>query len=90
MMMLSEAAAALGVQHTGTDVQFSSVGSDSRNIVAGQLFVALKGANFDGNTFAQEALKLGAVAVLVSDTAVQAEPRIVVADTRQQGAGEEA
>lgn len=82
MMMLSEAAAALGVQHVGADVQFSSVGSDSRNIVAGQLFVALKGANFDGNAFAQEALKLGAVAVLVSDVSVQAAPRIVVADTR--------
>nr|WP_294841313.1 UDP-N-acetylmuramoyl-tripeptide--D-alanyl-D-alanine ligase [uncultured Methylotenera sp.] len=82
MMMLSEAATALGVQHIGTDVQFSSVGSDSRNIVAGQLFVALKGANFDGNAFAQEALKLGAVAVLVSDASVQATPRIVVADTR--------
>jgi len=82
MMMLSEAVAALGVQHMGADVQFSSVGSDSRNIVAGQLFVALKGANFDGNAFAQEALELGAAAVLVSDASVQAEPRIVVADTR--------
>lgn len=82
MMMLSEAAATLGVQHVGADVQFTSVGSDSRNIVAGQLFVALKGANFDGNSFAQEALKLGAVAVLVSDESVQVEPRIVVADTR--------
>jgi len=82
MMMLSEAAAALGVQHIGADVQFSSVGSDSRNIVAGQLFVALKGANFDGNSFAQEALKLGAVAVLVSDASVQVIPRILVADTR--------
>jgi len=82
MMMLSEAAAALGVQHVGADMQFTSVGSDSRNIVAGQLFVALKGANFDGNSFAQEALKLGAVAVLVSDATVQVEPRIVVADTR--------
>ena len=81
-MMLSEAAVALGVKHVGADVQFSSVGSDSRNIVAGQLFVALKGANFDGNSFAQEALKLGATAVLVSDAAVQVEPRIVVADTR--------
>jgi len=82
MMMLSEAAMALGVQHVGADVQFTSVGSDSRNIVAGQLFVALKGANFDGNTFAQEALKLGAVAVLVSGETVKAEPRLVVADTR--------
>jgi UDP-N-acetylmuramoyl-tripeptide--D-alanyl-D-alanine ligase len=82
MMNLSEIASVLNAKHLGTDVQFTSVGSDSRNIVAGQLFVALKGANFDGNTFAQEALKLGAAAVLVSDESVQAEPRLVVADTR--------
>ncbi|MDO9151582.1 MAG: UDP-N-acetylmuramoyl-tripeptide--D-alanyl-D-alanine ligase [Methylotenera sp.] len=82
MMNLSEIASVLNAKHVGTDVQFTSVGSDSRNIVAGQLFVALKGANFDGNTFAQDALKLGAVAVLVSDASVQAAPRLVVADTR--------
>ncbi|MDP2152947.1 MAG: UDP-N-acetylmuramoyl-tripeptide--D-alanyl-D-alanine ligase [Methylotenera sp.] len=82
MMNLSEIASVLNAKHVGADEQFTSVGSDSRNIVAGQLFVALKGANFDGNTFAQEALKLGAAAVLVSDESVQAEPRLVVADTR--------
>jgi UDP-N-acetylmuramoyl-tripeptide--D-alanyl-D-alanine ligase len=82
MMSLSEIANVLNAKHVGADVQFTSVGSDSRNIVAGQLFVALKGANFDGNTFAQEALKLGAAAVLVSDESVQAEPCLVVADTR--------
>lgn len=82
MMNLSEIASVLNAKHLGADVQFTSVGSDSRNIVAGQLFVALKGANFDGNTFAQEALKLGAAAVLVSDESVQAEPRLLVADTR--------
>lgn len=81
-MMLSEVAKALNTKLFGTDVPFTSVGGDTRNIVAGQLFVALKGENFDGNTFAQEALKLGAVAVLVSDVAMQVEPRIVVADTR--------
>ncbi|MBM3350568.1 MAG: UDP-N-acetylmuramoyl-tripeptide--D-alanyl-D-alanine ligase [Betaproteobacteria bacterium] len=82
MMSLSEAASALHAQHRGADVQFASVGSDSRNITAGQLFVALKGANFDGNLYANEAMEKGAVAVMVSDDAIKARPALVVQDTR--------
>ena len=82
MMYLSEAAKALDAKHFGADVEFVSVGSDSRNITAGQLFVALKGANFDGNTFAAEALKKGAAAVMLSDASVAVEPALMVQDTR--------
>ncbi len=82
MMHLSEAAKALKAKHIGADVQFDSVGSDSRNISAGQLFVALKGANFDGNTYAAEAIKKGAAAVMVSDNTVEAQPALLVQDTR--------
>ena len=39
--------------------------SDSRTLAAGQIFFALKGDNFDGNTFAKAALERGAVAVVV-------------------------
>lgn len=82
MMYLSEAAKALNAKHLGIDVQFESVGSDSRNINAGQLFVALKGANFDGNAFAAEAIEKGAVAVMLSDASVKARPALLVQDTR--------
>ncbi|NOU40263.1 MAG: UDP-N-acetylmuramoyl-tripeptide--D-alanyl-D-alanine ligase [Methylotenera sp.] len=82
MMHLSEAAIALNAKRVGADVQFDSVGSDSRNVKAGQLFVALKGENFDGNTFADEAIKKGAAAVMVSDSAVEVEPALLVQDTR--------
>jgi len=82
MMYLSEAATALNAKLIGADTRFDSVGSDSRNIQAGQLFVALKGANFDGNTFAAEAINKGAAAVLVSDAATDARPALVVGDTR--------
>lgn len=82
MMQLSEAAAALNAKLLGDDVTFSSVGSDSRNIVAGQLFVALKGENFDGNVFAADAINKGAAAVLVSDAATAAHPALLVNDTR--------
>lgn len=82
MMNLSEAAKALNARHVGADVPFSSVGSDSRSISAGQLFVALKGANFDGNTFAAEAIKKGATAVMLSDASIEVQPALIVPDTR--------
>ena len=82
MMMLSEIAKAVGGQLIGADILCESVGTDSRNMVKNQLFVALKGESFDGNSYAQEAIKLGAAAVLVSDANTQARPAVVVQDTR--------
>lgn len=82
MMQLSEAVSALNATLIGADVTFDSVGSDSRNIQVGQLFVAIKGENFDGNTFAAEAINKGAAAVMVSDAATTANPALVVPDTR--------
>ena len=39
--------------------------TDTRKVTAGDLFVALRGENFDGTAFAAEALERGAAAVLV-------------------------
>ena len=82
MLMLSEIAKAVNGRMIGTDVQIQSVGSDSRHIAKNQLFIGIKGENFDGNTFALEAIKQGAAAVLVSDSNTQANPAIAVQDTR--------
>jgi len=82
MMQLAEAADALNARLLGADVMFDRVGSDSRNIEAGQLFVALKGEHFDGNAFAAEAINKGAAAVMVSDAATTARPALLVRDTR--------
>lgn len=82
MMQISEAAKAVNAKLLGADIRFDSVGTDSRSIAAGQLFVALKGENFDGNTFAAEAINKGAAAVMVSDTETAARPALVVSDTR--------
>lgn len=81
MMHISEAAKALNAQVLGADVVFDSVGADSRKIVPGQLFVALKGENFDGHTFAAQAIAQGASAALVADAATQANPALLVKDT---------
>lgn len=40
------------------------VSIDSRNIKAGELFIAIKGEHFDGHSFIQQAIEKGAVAVI--------------------------
>ncbi len=51
------------------EIIFSGVTTDSRKITEGVLFVALKGENFNGEDFAEDSLKKGAAAVLVSNSA---------------------
>ena len=81
MMRLSEAALATQGQLIGPDVVFCCVGTDSRSIKKGQLFVALKGENFDGHEYAAQSLEQGASSVLVSK-ASNVSPALVVKDTR--------
>ena len=47
------------------DVRISRVSKDSRTTEAGDLYVALRGENFDGNEFASAAASRGAAAVLL-------------------------
>lgn len=46
------------------------VSTDSRNIPAGSLFFALRGASFDGNRFAADALRKGAAYAVIDDPTV--------------------
>ncbi|PPD53028.1 MAG: UDP-N-acetylmuramoyl-tripeptide--D-alanyl-D-alanine ligase [Methylotenera sp.] len=82
MMQLSTIAQAINGKLLGADVAVQSVGTDSRAIVSNQLFVAIKGENFDGNQFAETAIQQGAAAVLVSDAQTKARPAILVDDTK--------
>lgn len=86
MMMLSEVASALNATMNttmrGHDTKIRSVGTDSRSIVKGQLFVGIKGESFDGSAFAMEAIKQGAVAAIVTKNNTEATPAILVEDTR--------
>ena len=74
MMLLSQAEQALNghlvpfdaAQGRGGDVRFTSVSTDSRKLVPGDLFVALRGENFDGYEFVAQAAQSGAVAALVN------------------------
>ena len=82
MMMLSEIAKAVNGQMLGADTEVFSIGSDSRNMIKNQLFVAIKGEKFDGNTYAAEAIKQGAAAVLVSNSQTEARPAVLVKESR--------
>lgn len=48
------------------ETKVSGVSTDTRSLKKGNLFVALKGKNFDGHTFIQKAIQKGAAALLVS------------------------
>jgi UDP-N-acetylmuramoyl-tripeptide--D-alanyl-D-alanine ligase len=82
-MRLHEAAHALSATAVGVDVEFTRVETDTRKLTPGCLFVALRGANFDGHAFAAKALEQGAAAVMVAaDAAFTLAPALVVDDTR--------
>ncbi|NTV93822.1 MAG: UDP-N-acetylmuramoyl-tripeptide--D-alanyl-D-alanine ligase [Thiobacillus sp.] len=82
-MRLHEAASALQASAVGPDVEFTTVSTDSRNLPAGALFVALRGGRYDGHHFATRAIGQGAGAVMVEASAgLDVSPAIVVKDTR--------
>lgn len=49
----------------GGSVDIDSVSTDTRTITPGSLFIALRGGNFDGHQFVEQAIEKGAVAVVV-------------------------
>jgi UDP-N-acetylmuramoyl-tripeptide--D-alanyl-D-alanine ligase len=71
----------------GAGVRVGRVCTDSRGLERGDLFVCLRGANFDGHRFAGEAVRRGAAAVLGEGEALAplalACPRVLVADSRR-------
>ena len=67
-MLISNAAIKINGELKGQDVEFSSVSIDTRTIKAGDLFIALRGPNFDGHEYLDIAKKNGAVAALVRKT----------------------
>ena len=81
----ADAAAACNARLLGSEAwQATGVSIDSRTVAAGDLFIALKGPNFDGHTFVAAALAKGAAAALVSEIPADApagSPLLQVADT---------
>ncbi|MEW6358234.1 MAG: UDP-N-acetylmuramoyl-tripeptide--D-alanyl-D-alanine ligase [Planctomycetota bacterium] len=66
-LTLVEVEKAIGRRPRGGEVvEFSGVSTDSRTIRPGDLFVAIKGENFDGHDFVEAAFKKGARGAVVS------------------------
>jgi UDP-N-acetylmuramoyl-tripeptide--D-alanyl-D-alanine ligase len=82
-LQLADIAPAIGAQMIGGNVGVTGVSTDSRSIAPGDLFVAIRGDNFDGHKFAEAAIARGAVAAITSTEIVGLRiPQLVVDDTR--------
>ena len=79
---LAEFARLAGGQLHGADRPYTDVGSDTRSLKAGQLFIALQGPNFDGNEFVAAAATAGAAGALVARAQTVPLAQIVVTDTQ--------
>ena len=70
-MQAAEIAGILGTElHNCTDTSFSVAGfsTDTRTIMQGNCFIALKGENFNGNLYAKQAAEKGAVLCILSES----------------------
>jgi UDP-N-acetylmuramoyl-tripeptide--D-alanyl-D-alanine ligase len=65
----------------GRDLMVRTVATDTREVMSGALFLALKGENFDGHDFVDAAKAAGAIAALVARPVASDLPQVVVADT---------
>jgi UDP-N-acetylmuramoyl-tripeptide--D-alanyl-D-alanine ligase len=78
----ADAATATGGTNTA-DWTAQGVSIDSRSLLPGDLFVALKGPKFDGHQFVAAAFDKGAVAAMTSRAVPEiAKPLLAVADTQ--------
>ncbi len=62
-----------GGRFSGEDRAYTGVGTDTRTLRAGEIYLALRGPRFDGNEFLERAATAGAVAAVV-DRAIAAPP----------------
>lgn len=64
------------------EIMITGVSTDTRSIVPGNLFIALRGPNHDGHDHVAKALKQGAAAAIVDHPLDIDIPQIIVTDTR--------
>lgn len=70
-----------GTKH-GADIALTSISIDTRTLESGACYFAIKGENFDGNDFIDQAVKSGAKAAVVEREINVQLPSVVVDDTR--------
>ena len=80
---LAEIAQAVNGKLVGEDKVINHISTDSRHLKDGDVFLALRGANFDGHKFVQQAQELGCAAVIVDHQSDADIAQIVVEDTHK-------
>ncbi len=60
--------------------KLGKISTDTRNISGGSIFFALKGENFDGNSFAEKALSEGASYAIIDDSAYKNGDSYILVD----------
>ncbi|MDR0754232.1 MAG: UDP-N-acetylmuramoyl-tripeptide--D-alanyl-D-alanine ligase [Prevotellaceae bacterium] len=60
--------------------KYPDIITDSREVVTGSIFVALKGDTFDGNKFVDSALEKGAACAIADDKSLSGKERIIIVD----------
>lgn len=83
VMPLSEAAGVLQAHFSGPDAQFAGISTDTRTLVAENLFFALVGPHYDGHGYVEQAHAKGAAAAVVNNRVTTSLPLLQVNDTRQ-------
>jgi len=80
MRRLHDIAVDCGGRLVGADREFVAVNTDTRKLATGELFVALRGPNFDGNAYLAEAAARGAAGAIAEREGPPGFPVILVAD----------
>ncbi len=81
-LALSDITEAVNGRLAGGDRLIEGVGIDTRTLQPGELYVAIKGQNFDGHDFVDLAQQGGAAALIVERPVQSALPQVIVGDTR--------
>ncbi len=82
LLTLAEVATTLGCRVPEVAARVATITTDTRQLQAGDLFVALNGERFDGHDYLAQAREAGAVAAVVSRPVDDPLAQLVVADTR--------
>jgi UDP-N-acetylmuramoyl-tripeptide--D-alanyl-D-alanine ligase len=84
--LLDQISGHVGARADATDVMIRAISTDTRQLDAGSLFIALRGQQFDAHQFLHRAAAAGAVAAIVDAIPPDAPPGLPllrVADTRR-------
>jgi len=80
---LSQIADAADGRLTGVDCLVVGYSTDTRTVARGDVYFCLRGDNFDGHDFAQDAIDKGASAVVCEKDLQVDIPQLIVADARR-------